>query len=157
MDTNLKAFMKEELKTRGTIEFPGIDKFTDEDGNPIPFIIKRLSAKEIKEIRNLYRTSTVFRDKQNNGRPVIENGQVAVIKDYDAEKAGLHMMVDAFVQPKLDDKELMAYYGIYDRLDMPEIIFADKDDMRYANKCLMEACGLANKKSEKDTVKDIKN
>ena len=33
---NMKAFMKEELKNRGTIEFPGIDKFKDEKGKPSP-------------------------------------------------------------------------------------------------------------------------
>ena len=44
---NMKAFMKEELKNRGTIEFPGIDKFKDEKGKPIPFILKRLSRKDI--------------------------------------------------------------------------------------------------------------
>ena len=36
---DLKAFMKEDLKNRGTMEFPGIDKFTDEKGKAIPFII----------------------------------------------------------------------------------------------------------------------
>ena len=29
MDMNLKAFMKAELKDRGTVEFPGVKKFTD--------------------------------------------------------------------------------------------------------------------------------
>ena len=83
MDMNLKAFMKAELKERGTVEFPGVPTFTDEKGNPVPFIIKQLSMKEIKEIRNLYKTTEVFRDKKNGNRPVIENGQVAVRKDYD--------------------------------------------------------------------------
>lgn len=30
MDMNLKAFMKAELKERGTVEFPGVATFTDE-------------------------------------------------------------------------------------------------------------------------------
>ena len=93
MDMNLKAFMKAELKERGTVEFPGVPTFTDEKGNPVPFIIKQLSMKEIKEIRNLYKTTEVFRDKKNGNRPVVENGQVVVRKDYDAERAGLHIMV----------------------------------------------------------------
>ena len=42
MDMNLKAFMKAELKERGTVEFPGVATFTDEKGNPVPFIIKQL-------------------------------------------------------------------------------------------------------------------
>lgn len=156
MDMNLKAFMKAELKDRGTVEFPGVKKFKDSKGEPIPFIIKQLSMKEIKEIRNLYKTTEVFRDKKNGGRPVIENGQVVVRRDYDAERAGLHIMVEALVQPKLDDPELMEFYGVNDRLDMPELLF-DREDFRYVNECVMEACGLKAKPDEEETVDKIKN
>lgn len=155
---DLKAFMKEDLKNRGTMEFPGIDKFTDEKGKAIPFIIKRLSMREVKEIRDMYRTTSVFRDKNNNNRPIVgSNGQVAVLKDYDAERAGAHIMVDAFVQPKLDDPELMKYYGVDDRLDMPGVIFSDRKDYDYANGCLMEALGLAVQKDEADVIDELKN
>lgn len=158
METNLRAFMKEELKDHGTMEFPGIKKFVDEDGKPIPFIIKRLSRKEVSEIRNAYRTTRVYRDKQNGDRPVIgANGQVAVIKDYDADRAGLHLMVAAFQQPRLDDPELMEYYGVLDKLDMPQTIFYDAEDFKYADQCLAEALGLSGKKSETDEVEKLKN
>lgn len=64
-------------------------------GNVIPFIIKRLSMKEIKEIRNNYKTKEVYRDKRNGDRPIIgNNGQVAVINDYDGDSAGLEIMVE---------------------------------------------------------------
>ena len=152
---NLKAFMKSELKNRGTMEFPGIKRFCNKDGKPIPFIIKCLSQAELKEIRNLYRTTKVYKDK--NGRPVVQNGQVAVVKEYDAEKAGLHMMVDAFVQPKLDDPELMDYYGVLDRLDMPQTIFSESSEFRYANECLLEALGMKDDENEEETVETIKN
>ncbi len=155
---NMKAFMKEELKQRGTMEFPGIEKFTDEKGKPIPFIIKRLSRKEIKEIRDAYKTTEVFRDRNNGNRPIVgNNGQVAVLKDYDGESAGFAIMVEAFVQPKLDDPELMEYYGVVDRLDMPQIIFSDRDDFEYADQCVMEACGLVKKKDEKEVIEELKN
>ena len=49
MGIDMKAFMKPELKDRGTMEFPGIERYKDAKGNVIPFIIKRLSMKEIKE------------------------------------------------------------------------------------------------------------
>lgn len=155
---NLKAFMKEDLKERGTMEFPGIKRFTDEKGKPIPFIIKRLSRKEIKEIRELYETKQVFRDKNNGNRPIISgNGQVAIMRDYDSDSAGRHIMVEAFVQPKLDDPELMEYYGVLDRLDMPSILFPNKDEMEYADECLMIACGLKSEKNEKEVIDDVKN
>lgn len=66
-------------------------------------------------------------------------------------------MVDAFVQPKLDDPQLMEYYGVLDRLDMPEVIFADRNDFRYANECVLEACGLMTKQDEAEKVEKIKN
>lgn len=157
MDMNLKAFMKEELKDRGTMEFPGIERFCDKDGKPIPFILKRLSRKELNDIRDLYKTTTVYRDKKNGNRPLIQEGQVAVLKNYDSERAGRHIMVDAFVQPKLDDPDLMAYYGVVDRLDMPQVLFSDKVDYNYANDCVLEACGLLDKKDEKEVVEKIKN
>ena len=50
MGIDMKAFMKPELKDRGTMEFPGIERYKDTKGNVIPFIIKRLSMKEIKEM-----------------------------------------------------------------------------------------------------------
>ena len=155
---NIKAFMKEELKNRGTMEFPGIEMFKDEKGKPIPFIIKRLSQKEVRDIRDMYKTSSVFRDRKNNGRPVVgANGTVAVLKDYDAERAGADIMVTAFVQPKLDDPELMEWYGVTDRLDMPQVLFADRKDYEYANECLLEALGLNEDKDERDEIEELKN
>lgn len=158
MSINMKAFMKPDMKDLGTMEFPGIERYTDQKGKPIPFIIKRLSAKKIKEIRNRHKSKQVFRDKRNGDRPIIgNNGQVAVINEYDADAAGLEIMVEAFVQPKLDDPELMEYYGVVDRLDMPNIIFPVREEFQYADKCLMEALGLASQKSEKEIVDELKN
>lgn len=158
MAVDMKAFMKQDLKDRGTMEFKGIDKFKDKDGKPIPFIIKRLSRREINEIRNMYRTRKVYRDKSNGDRPVItNNGQVAMIQDYDAERAGLQMMVDAFVQPKLDDPALMEFYGVVDRLEMPQVIFSDLEDFNYADDCLMIALGLKNPETDDEVIDEVKN
>ena len=158
MAISMKDFMKQDLKDRGTMTFDGIEKLKDKDGNKIPFIIKRLSRKEINDIRNMYRTKKVYKDKSNGDRPVItNNGQVAFIQDYDAERAGLEMMVDAFVQPKLDDPELMSYYGVLDRLDMPQVIFSDLDDFNYADDCLMIALGLKNPEKDDEVINEVKN
>lgn len=155
---NIRNFMKPELKNKEPITYPGVETFKDENGEPIPFIIRPLDMKEMNAIRSLYRTREVYRDPRNNNRPIITNGQVAVLNDYDSEKAGLAMMVAAFVQPKLDDHELMEYYGVVDKLDMPYVLFGRKD-FEYANKCLSDACGLNTKdnKSEKETIAKVKN
>ena len=117
-----------------------------------------MSALELKEIRNRHKTKEVYRDRKNGGRPVIgANGQVAVLEDYDADAAGLEIMVEAFVQPKLDDPELMEFYGVYDRLEMPQTLFSDRDDFEYANQCLMAACGMSQEKDENEVVDKLKN
>lgn len=158
MAVSIRDFMKDDLKDRGTMEFPGIDKFKDKDGKTIPFIIKRLSRRELNEIRDNYRTKRVFRDKNNGNRPVIGNdGMVAMVSDYDSARAGKEMMVDAFVQPKLDDPELMKFYGVDDRLDMPDVLFSDLDDMNYANDCLMIALGLKDEEDDSDKIEKVKN
>lgn len=155
---DMKAFMKEELKTGGTMEFPGIERFKDSKGNVIPFIIKKLSTAEVREIRLRHRSKKVYRDKKNNNRPVISaNGQVAMIEEYDSYLAGQELMVEAFVQPKLDDKDLMEFYGVYDRLEMPQIIFSNSEEFQYADECLMIALGMKQQKSDKETVKELKN
>lgn len=155
---DMKAFMKEELKTGGTMEFPGIERFKDSKGNVIPFIIKKLSAAETREIRLRHKKKEVFRDKKNGNRPVISaNGQVAMIGEYDQYAAGQELMVEAFVQPKLDDKDLMEFYGVYDRLEMPQIIFSSKEDFQYADDCLMIALGLKEQKSDDEVINKLKN
>ena len=80
-----------------------------------------------------------------------------MIRNYDSDRAGRHIMVDAFVQPKLDAPELMKYYGVYDRVDMPWVVFPDKEDFRYADECLSIALGFKEQKTEKETVERIKN
>lgn len=160
---NIKAFMKQELKDRGTMEFDGLPQFTDDDGKPVPIIVKRLSAAELRDIRDLYRTKKVYRDKRNGGRPVVDNGRIAMIQDYDSEKAGNDIICTALVQPKLDDPELMEFYGVLDRLDMPRVIFPDAESWRYVNHCVTVACGLDTDEDdeipneEKATVSEVKN
>ncbi|WP_283682676.1 phage tail assembly chaperone [Parablautia sp. Marseille-Q6255] len=155
---DMKAFMKSDLKDRGTIEFKGIDRFLDDKGKPIPFILRRLSRNRVQEIRNLYRTKDVFYDTSSGSkRPLLTaDGQVATIVNYDADKVSTHIMIESFVQPKLDDKELMEYYGVLDRMDMPAILFPDRAEYDYANKCVMIACGMSEDKDEK-VIDDLKN
>ena len=87
----------------------------------------------------------------------MDDGQAVVRKKYDSQRAGLHLMVEAFVQPKLDDKALMEYYGVYDRLEMPYIIFSEPGEMKYANECMKVALGIKKKSDEMETLETVKN
>ena len=65
MGIDMKAFNETGTeRSWKQMEFPGIERYKDAKGNVIPFIIKRLSMKEIKEIRNNYKTKEVYRDKK---------------------------------------------------------------------------------------------
>lgn len=105
----------------------------------------------------------VASDVKKNNRVAVKSGQGVGKTAFEAAvflwflSCFYDARVDAFVQPKLDDPELMEFYKVNDRLDMPETLFADRDDFRYANKCVMEACGLAAKRDEEETVKNLKN
>lgn len=153
---DMKAFMQEENKGDKEITFAGIERYKDKDGNVIPFILKRLNRKEIDKIRSLYEEETIVRDDETD-RPLVDDGQAVVRKKYDSQRAGLHLMVEAFVQPKLDDKALMEYYGVYDRLEMPYIIFSEPGEMKYANECMKVALGIKKKSDEMETLETVKN
>lgn len=155
MAIDMKAFMKTDNTETTTMEFDGIERYKDENGNVIPFIIKRLSQKEIRKIRDLYEEETVVRDEDTD-RILVDDGQVVVRRKYDGNSAGMQMMVEAFVQPKLDDPELMQFYGVYNKLEMPYVIFPTVAEMRYANACLREALGF-KKDSDKKKINEIKN
>ena len=51
----------------------------------------------------------------------------------------------------------MEFYGVYDRLEMPQTLFSDRDDFEYANQCLMAACGMSQEKDENEVVDKLKN
>ena len=78
-------------------------------------------------------------------------------EEYDAIKANNEMLVEAFVQPKLDDKDLMEYYGVHNRIDMVDVIFADRNDLNYANDCLMIALGFKDPEPEEKLIDEVKN
>ena len=80
-----------------------------------------------------------------------------MIEEYDSYLAGQELMVEAFVQPKLDDKDLMEFYGVYDRLEMPQIIFSNPEEFQYADECLMIALGLKEQKSDDKVINKLKN
>lgn len=154
MASKFKAFMLEELKKDEIITFPGVETFKDETGKVIDFQIKKLSTEEIQKIRSSYRSKKVATDKK--GKPLITGNSVVYAEDYDAEKAGAHIMVEAFVVPDMHDKELMEFYGCVDVTEMPKKLFRKYEDYQYANECVLQALDMIDKPDE-EQVDDLKN
>jgi hypothetical protein len=156
METNLKAFMKPELKDDAVIELPGIEAFKGEDGKPIPFKLKRLSRGEIDKIRQNNTTKTVVKDKRTNRPMVSGNNRIVYDEQYDSDTATKEIMVECFVFPDLKSKELRDFYKVDLNTDLPEILFRGKD-WEYANKCVMIACGMADEDTEEEILGKAKN
>jgi len=155
MSSRFKAFMLEELKKDEIITFPGVDTFKDENGKPIEFQIKKLGTEDIQKIRSSYKTKKIATDKK--GKPIITGNSIVYAEDYDAEKAGAHIMVEAFVFPDMHDQELREFYGCNDITEMPRKLFKKYEDYQYANQCVLQALDMADQKSDDEVVDDLKN
>ncbi len=116
-NSNLKRFMRPEMKTEEIIDVV----IKDKDGNDMPLKIKRLSQKTISEIRSAYITKSPAYDKKGN--PIISNGRLVMTEERDMERYSRHLLVEALVEPKLDDPELMDFFEVIDKVDMPGVVF----------------------------------
>lgn len=103
--SGLKAFMKPPV-TDTTEDVIISDRFTDENGKPIPFKI-RIISQEINE--SLHKQAS---------HPVKKNG-VIIGSETDATKYGNLLLVACVVYPNFKDSELCDYYKTKDPLDVP--------------------------------------
>lgn len=160
--SKLNYFMKEELKKDEIVEIPGVETFKDEDGNIIPFKIKILDKNKISEIRKAYTTRKMIVDSKK--KPLLVNGEVQYSKEYDGDRATDHIIVDSFIDPKLDDPKLMAFYGVVDRVDMPGVIFRNMADYQHVSDAVISALGFspdevedAEDSDDKMEIEEVKN
>ena len=126
--SKLSAFLRP--TPAGKTREPILDRFVDEEGKAVPFVIQCLSAGKSDAIMQL------CTDKE---------GQL------NAAEFGDRMIVESMVEPNLKEAELCQYYGVMDPLDVPGIMFSpgekkivedavmDINDMKYAIKKLKEA------------------
>lgn len=116
-NSNLKRFMRPEMKTEEVFDVKIIDK----DGNDMPLKIKRLSQNFVSELLAFYTTKEPAYDKK--GKPIIQNGRLVMTEERDSTKYGRHLLVEALVEPKLDDPELMEFFGEIDKVEMLTRVF----------------------------------
>ena len=150
---DLKYFMRSNEPEIITV--PGPDSFKDENGEVIPFEIKKLTQEEITRINDAYRKHSIATDKKGN--PLASNAEVIWKTERDGAKASRHMIVEALVYPNLKDPELMKYYGCVDVTDMPLKVFATADEYQHVTRIVMQALGLAAAPSEDEDLNDAKN
>lgn len=154
MGKNLSYFMREHKEDIITVPAP--ESFKDENGKRLEMKVKLISNERIRKINESYRKRSVALDSKGN--PYISNGEVLFKTEYDANKAYRHIIAEALVEPDLTDKELMAFYNCYDKVEMVLKVFSEPGEYSYVFDTVMSALGIINNDKEDDElVEEAKN
>ena len=142
-EKNLRAFMRESAKTQEIVLVPGPASILGEDGNPVMLEIKVLTGAQLNEITDKYTERVMAVD--NNGRPYIQNGEVAFKVTSDNSKANGHILAEALIYPNLKDKELMEFFECHDISQMAAKVFPKRDEFTHVQNAVLGALGLLRK------------
>ncbi len=154
---DLKYFMREELKEDEVVEVEGVSTFKDNNGNIIPFKIKRLGIDKINELRKKYSINKVLAD--DKGKRILDkSGKPIIEKEIDDTRLTNRMIVEALVFPDLKDKELMKFYGCFDIDDMPFKVFKRSKDYQYIASEVLKVLGIGEEEpSDDELINQAKN
>lgn len=106
--SNLSAFLKPAYTER-KIEIVIGDRFVDENGNPVPVVMKSLTQEQLQAIS---RRST--HERKINGR---------VVADVDSTEHLNRCLIASIVSPDLTSRELCNAYGVEDPVLLPPKMF----------------------------------
>lgn len=153
---NLKYFMRQEAKEEIIVDVEGLESIKDENGQVVPFKIKKLHNETVDKINKMYVTRVPAKDKKGNF--IIQNGEIVYRVEKDKTKAFLHILVEALVYPDLKDNELMEFFGCHDITEMPRRVFPTNDEYTAVAKKVMEVLGLVDPdEADQKEVDDAKN
>jgi hypothetical protein len=130
--SNLSAFLKPAYTER-KIEIVVGDRFLDEEGNPVPIVMKSLTQEQLQMIA---KRSTHTR--KVNGREVTE---------VDANEHLNRCLIAAVVFPDLSNKELCNAYGVEDPVILPPKMFL-VDEYEKLAKAFASLNGLKSENGE---------
>jgi hypothetical protein len=106
--SNLNAFLKPAYTEKKIEVFVG-DRFLDENGNPVPIVMKSLTQ---EQLQNIAKRST--HEKKINGKSVYEIDTTENIN---------RCIIASVISPDLTNKELCNAYGVEDPLLLPAKMF----------------------------------
>ena len=135
---NIKAFLQPPVM-EDTKKIVISDRFKDEKGEPVPFIIRAISQ-EVND--RITRQSTKRTKKQN-----------MVIRELDYEKYMKLLIQACVVEPNFKDSELCAYYKTMDPLDVPGRMLSVGEYTRLAQE-IREINGLLMSDEELEEVEE---
>lgn len=133
----IKPFLKNNVVLANTTEeFFVSDRFKDEDGNVIPFVLRMLKPSEIVAIQN--------------------SGLVKKAKGYEVDSAIIqkNLVVASVEEPDLINAELLASYGVNTPHELLDEMLTGAEYLSLSAKC-MSLQGLDKTLDEK--VNEVKN
>lgn len=125
MEKNLNYFMPEVAKgKREDFEIVVSDRFVDEDGNPVAWTFRLLSAKEIDELKN---AAIVKKNKS--------------LLKVDTKKLIVDTISETIIYPNLKSEELQNAYGAMNISELLDKMLEGREYERFTDK-LMKAQGF---------------
>lgn len=99
--SNLSLFLKQNKKVKENTTFPATKSLTDENGNPLEWVIKPLTTKENEDIRESCTVEVPVKGKPNMFRPKVNTNQYLA-----------KMIAASVIEPNLYNAELQDSYGV---------------------------------------------
>lgn len=134
----LKAFLQPPV-TDVTEKVIVSDRFKDDDGNPVPFVIKAINQKENEKLARMSRKTTNVK-----GTPVESLDNILYTK---------RLLLACVQEPDFSAQEMCKYYGTEDPLDVPSQMLSIGEYNRLSE-AILELNGL---REPKELMEDAKN
>lgn len=129
---NVRFFLRSNAeKKREVVSFAPSTRFTNEEGDPVSFVLRLLTGPEIAKLQN--------------DAVRIEGGEA----EFDSEQFASDLMVRSVVYPNLKDAELQDSYQVMNEKDLLAAMLEGGEYQRLSAKC-QEVNGL------RDNVNDLK-
>jgi len=134
----LKAFLQPSVEGI-TKEVIISERFKDEDGNPVPFVIKAISQKENEKLARMCRKTAKV-----DGIPVEKTDSILYTR---------RLILACVQEPDFSDQEMCKYYGTEDPLEVPSQMLSVGEYNRLSNAILE----LNDMKSMGEKIEEAKN
>lgn len=134
----LKAFLQPPV-TGVTKQVIVSNRFKDDDGNPVPFVIKAISQKENEKLAHMSRKTAIVK-----GNPVESLDNLLYTK---------RLLLACVQEPDFSAQEMCKYYGTEDPLEVPSQMLSIGEYNRLSE-AILELNGM---RDPKELLEDAKN
>lgn len=134
----LKAFLQPSVAGK-TKEVIVSDRFKDDEGNQVPFVIKAISQKENEKLAHMSRKTAIVK-----GNPVESLDNLLYTK---------RLLLACVQEPDFSAQEMCKYYGTEDPLEVPSQMLSIGEYNRLSE-AILELNGM---RDPKELLEDAKN